>query len=53
VMLEDAVRMASATPAAFLGLREAGSIAEGKWADLLLADDELSVRRTWICGAAA
>ena len=51
VTVEDAVAMASATPAAFLGLsQETGVIAPGQRADLVLADAHLHVRRTWIAG---
>ena len=51
--LEDAVMMASAAPAAFLGLTgRRGGIAPGHAADLVLLDDDLRVLRTWIDGAA-
>jgi N-acetylglucosamine-6-phosphate deacetylase len=51
--LDDAVAMASASPAAFLGLSgQRGRIAVGQAADLLLLDDALQVRQTWINGAA-
>ena len=50
--LEDAVSIASATPAAFLGLAGArGAIKAGLAADLVLLDDALNVRQTWIDGA--
>jgi N-acetylglucosamine-6-phosphate deacetylase len=43
--------MASEYPAAFLGLdRELGRIAPGFRADLVLLDDQLQVRRTWVEG---
>lgn len=49
--LETAVAMASAHPAAFLGLeRELGRIAPGYRADLVLATDRLEVLDTWIGG---
>jgi len=49
--LEDAVMMASAAPAAFLGLSVTrGSIAPGQAADLVLLDGERNVVRTWIDG---
>ncbi len=52
VDLADAVRMASAAPAAFLGLQgDVGSIAAGQRADLVQADAGLGVLRTWIGGA--
>lgn len=51
VPLEIAARMASATPAAFLGLGERlGRIAPGYRADLVLVDDTIEVRRSWIGG---
>src|SRR3546814_3226173 len=54
VSLRTAVTMASATPAAFLGLADrTGTIAAGFAADLVLADDALTVERTWIAGQAA
>jgi N-acetylglucosamine-6-phosphate deacetylase len=47
----EAVAMASATPAAFLGLSETfGAIAPGRQADLVATDNDLRVRRTWING---
>jgi N-acetylglucosamine-6-phosphate deacetylase len=52
--LADASRMASANPAAFLGLaHERGRIAPGCYADLVLLDDDLQVLGTWIEGRAA
>ena len=49
--LEDAVMMAAAAPAAFLGLSAArGSIAPGQAADLVLLDQDRNVVRTWIDG---
>lgn len=49
--LEDAVAIASRAPAAFLGLAdERGTIASGQAADLVLLDDALNVRETWIDG---
>ena len=51
VGLPEAVRMASANPAEFLGLgHELGRIAPGLRANLVLADDQLAVRETWIDG---
>ncbi len=51
VSLPEAVRMASAHPAAFLGLEsEMGRIAPGLRANLVLADDQVAVRDTWIDG---
>jgi len=52
--LEDAVMMASAAPAAFLGLDgQRGRIAQGHAADLCLLDEQLNVTATWIDGVAA
>jgi N-acetylglucosamine-6-phosphate deacetylase len=49
--IAEAARMASEYPAAFLGLEhELGRIAPGLRANLVLMDDELQVRRTWIDG---
>jgi N-acetylglucosamine-6-phosphate deacetylase len=49
--LAEAVAMASASPAAFLGLtRQRGTLAPGQAADLVLLDDQLNVQRTWING---
>ena len=51
VSLPQAVRMASQVPAEFLGVsHEYGRIAAGQRANLVLADDELNVRETWIDG---
>lgn len=52
--LSEASRMASATPAAFMGLTpDRGAIAVGGRADLVLLDDALQPRRCWIGGTAA
>ena len=49
--LEDAVTMASAAPAAFLGLGDQrGRIAPGQAADFCLLDEQLNVVATWIDG---
>jgi N-acetylglucosamine-6-phosphate deacetylase len=50
VSLEQAVRMASAVPAQFLGLNDSGRIAAGCRANLVLTDAQLNVRETWIDG---
>ena len=51
VALEEALRMASSYPAAFLGLdRELGRIAAGWRADLVALDADLRVRETWVAG---
>ena len=50
--LAEASRMASRNPAEFLGLGdELGRIAPGYRADLVLLDDDLRVRESWIGGA--
>jgi len=50
--LAEAARMASTYPAQFLGVdRRLGRIAPGCQADLVLLDDALQVRATWIAGA--
>ena len=52
--LPQAVRMASQTPAAFLRLdADLGEIAPGRRANLVLADDDLTIRDTWIDGGSA
>ena len=52
IPLADALAMASAYPADFLGLGESrGRLAPGLRADLVWLDDDLRVRATWIGGA--
>jgi len=52
VELCDALNMASAAPAQFLGLgHEYGAIAKGFRANFVVADDDLNIRETWIDGA--
>jgi N-acetylglucosamine-6-phosphate deacetylase len=52
--LPQAVRMASQIPAAFLGVAgEYGRIAAGQRANLVLTDEELNVRETWIDGVSS
>ena len=54
VDLAEAVMMASANPAAFLGLdHELGRIAPGYRANFVLLDDRLQVVETWIDGVRA
>jgi N-acetylglucosamine-6-phosphate deacetylase len=48
--LAAALRMASVNPAEFLALRDVGRIAPGQRANLVLLDDALQVRETWIDG---
>jgi N-acetylglucosamine-6-phosphate deacetylase len=50
--LEDALAMASLTPARFLGLEgEFGRIAAGWRADLVALDERINIHRTWIAGS--
>ena len=52
IPLADALAMAAAYPADFLGLGESrGRLAPGLRADLVWLDDDLRVRATWIGGA--
>ena len=52
--LPDAIAIASSAPAAFLGLaNQRGAIRAGQAADLVLLDDDLNVRETWIEGVAS
>jgi len=49
--LEEALRMASLYPAQFLQLdHKLGRIAKGFQADLVLIDDHMVVKKTWIRG---
>jgi N-acetylglucosamine-6-phosphate deacetylase len=49
--LWQAVRMASLTPAEIIGVSsELGSLAPGKWADVVLFDEELKVSGVWVGG---
>lgn len=50
VPLADAVRAASATPAAALGLADRGRLAPGCRADIVALDPELTVEATWVAG---
>ena len=51
IPLEDALAMAAAYPADFLGLGESrGRLAPGLRADLVWLDDDLRVRATWVGG---
>ena len=54
IPLDDALAMAAAWPADFLGVAESrGRLAPGLRADLVWLDDALRVRATWIGGARA
>ena len=49
--LWQAVRMASLTPAEIVGAdREVGSLAPGKWADVILIDDAVRVHAAYVGG---
>ena len=51
VPLEDAVRMASETPAHIMGVfGRKGALARGKDADVLILDEKLKVRCVWQMG---
>ena len=50
--LEDAIAMATAWPAAFMGVTDRGMIAPGMAADLLVLDDDLKVLSSFIDGVA-
>lgn len=50
IPLEDAVKMASQTPARTMGLDDRGGIAPGKRADFAVLDDDLAVCRTLVGG---
>jgi N-acetylglucosamine-6-phosphate deacetylase len=53
IPLEDALRMASTVPADVLGECERGRIAPGMHADLVLLNEAMQVRATWIGGEVA
>lgn len=49
--LWQAVRMASLTPATIAGAAdELGSLAAGKWADIVLVDEDVNVKATYVAG---
>ena len=52
VGLERAVRAASTTPARVIGAHDRGELAAGRRADVVLLDDDLAVRQTWVGGQA-
>jgi N-acetylglucosamine-6-phosphate deacetylase len=52
--LTDALRMASATPADFLGIAGArGRLLRGRMADMVAITDSIEVRTVWLAGAPA
>lgn len=51
IPLEDAIRMASETPARIMGVYDRkGSLQKGKDADILVLDKDLNVRAVWAMG---
>lgn len=50
IPLDAALRMATATPAAAIGLADSGRVAPGYVADLVVLDTELSVTAVWQAG---
>jgi N-acetylglucosamine-6-phosphate deacetylase len=48
--LPDAARMCSTTPAAAMKVADIGSIATGKWADLVVFSRDLKVAQTYLAG---
>ena len=48
--LSEAARMCATTPAEAINAGDLGSIAVGKWADLVVLDRDLRVRRAYIAG---
>jgi len=51
IPLEDAVRMASETPARLIGVSDRkGALSKGKDADIVILDKELNVRCVWSMG---
>jgi N-acetylglucosamine-6-phosphate deacetylase len=51
--LPEAARMCATTPAEALGLRDAGAIAPGNVADLVVFDEHFRVRQTYLAGQAS
>ena len=47
----DAARLCASSAARQLGLRETGRVEVGALADLVVLDDQLKVRHTWLRGA--
>ena len=51
IPLEDAIRMASETPARIMGVYDRkGSLQRGKDADIMVLDKDLNVRAVWAMG---
>ncbi len=53
IVLPDAARMCSTTPAAAVRMSEIGSISPGKWADLAVLDRDFKVTQTYLAGEPA
>ena len=51
--LTDVARLCASTAAESLGLRDAGQIAEGRRADLVVLDQDYRVRQTYVAGVEA
>lgn len=51
IPLEDAIRMASETPARIMGVADRkGTLEKGKDADILALDNDLNIRAVWAMG---
>ncbi len=51
IPVEDAVRMASETPAKIMGVYDRkGSLYKGKDADIMILDQDLNLRAVWAMG---
>ena len=51
IPLEDAIRMASETPAKIMGVYDRkGSLEKDKDADIMILDDNLNIRGVWAMG---
>ena len=46
----DAVKMATATPARYLGLRDRGVLVAGRRADIVLFDDDVNIKHVLLGG---
>lgn len=46
----DAVKMATATPARYLGLRDRGALVAGRRADIVLFDDDVNIKHVLLGG---
>jgi imidazolonepropionase-like amidohydrolase len=49
--MEEAIRWVTINPATTLGIdHETGSLSVGKWADIVLMDEQCGVRKTFVKG---